>query len=303
MNLQQILSSDLAARLGWTLLHSLWQGAAVALVLVVTMRLLRFHSPPLRYSAALGSLAVLLIAMGMTFAGSGPVRQDQSVASATIARVEASAPSGPPSDPTVAAVSLPTSSVLPRSLPTSASRLSLFTTRLQRIVPYLACAWSLGVLLVSLWHTGGWIAVQRLRRLGVESVDAAKGKDEHTKRTKSADNLKNIGGLVGMYANDFHGVYPPNLATAFKVELDNRGDAKFLKSPMGDDKTGHEYTYLYYPGMTRPIPDDRVIAYDAPDAARNGGACVLFGDGNVRWLDAAKLNAALGKTEAERPRN
>ena len=173
MNLQQIISSDLAARLGWTLLHSLWQGAAVALVLAAAMRLLRFHSPPLRYSAALGSLAVLLIAMCVTFARSGPVRQDQFVASTTIARVEASAPSGPPSDETAASASPPISSALPRSSPTSPSRLSLFTTRLHRIVPYLACAWGLGVLLVSLWHTGGWIAVQRLRRLGVESVDTA----------------------------------------------------------------------------------------------------------------------------------
>lgn len=173
MNLQQIISSDLAARLGWTLLHSLWQGAAVALVLAAAMRLLRFHSPPLRYSAALGSLAVLLIAMCVTFARSGPVRQDQFVASATIARVEASAPSGPPSDETAVSVSPPISPALPRSSPSNASRWSLFTTRLHRIVPYLACAWGLGVVFVSLWHTGGWIAVQRLRRLGVESVDAA----------------------------------------------------------------------------------------------------------------------------------
>ena len=128
----------------------------------------------------------------------------------------------------------------------------------------------------------------------------AKGKEEQSKRAKSAEILKNIGGLVGIYANDFHGAYPPDLATAAKVELSGN---EYLKSPMGDEKVGYAYFYLYYTGMKRPIPNDQVIAYDASDAAKNGGASVLFGDGNVRWLDAVKLKAALGRTEAVRPRS
>ncbi|NNE93221.1 MAG: M56 family peptidase, partial [Verrucomicrobiales bacterium] len=42
---------------GWTLVHFLWQGAAVALVLAVLLRILR--SPASRYSAGAISLAVL----------------------------------------------------------------------------------------------------------------------------------------------------------------------------------------------------------------------------------------------------
>ncbi len=46
--------------IGWTLLHSLWQGAIVALVLAAT--LLPLRSPRVRYAAA--SLAMLVILAG-----------------------------------------------------------------------------------------------------------------------------------------------------------------------------------------------------------------------------------------------
>ena len=128
----------------------------------------------------------------------------------------------------------------------------------------------------------------------------AKGKLEQSNRSKSAANLKTLGGVIGLYGNDHNGVYPPDLATAVKVE-EMGGES--LKSPMGDENVGFDYVYLHYKGMIRPIAGDLVVAYDAPDAAKNGGACVLFSDGNVRWLDAVKLKAALGRTEAVRPRS
>jgi prepilin-type processing-associated H-X9-DG protein len=122
------------------------------------------------------------------------------------------------------------------------------------------------------------------------------GKQEAANRSKSADNLLNIGGLLGIYANDFHRAYPPDFATAAKVE--DMGSMKF-RSPMGDAATGYDYVYLYFPGMADPLPHDQVVAYDAPDAAHGHGASVLFGDGNVRWLDAAALKVALENTKAK----
>src|SRR5439155_11004952 len=48
------------AQLAWALAHFLWQGAVVALVLAVVLRVLRRHTPASRYAAS--SLSLLLIA-------------------------------------------------------------------------------------------------------------------------------------------------------------------------------------------------------------------------------------------------
>ena len=125
---------------------------------------------------------------------------------------------------------------------------------------------------------------------------------DNTLRVKSAKILRLFGQIIILYENEFNGLYPPDLATGVKAES---AMPEVLKSPMGDEKVGYDYVYLHYKGMGRPfpVPDVAVVVYDAPDAVKNGGACVLFGDGNVRWLDAAQLKAAWGKTEGERPRS
>src|SRR5512133_556446 len=51
--------------IGWTLLHSLWQGALLALLAVVALRLAQRHSADLRYAIAVGTLGLLVL----TFAG------------------------------------------------------------------------------------------------------------------------------------------------------------------------------------------------------------------------------------------
>ncbi len=54
-----------AAAIGWTLFHSLWEGAIIALVLALALRLLRAASG--RYGAACGAMLLLLAASGVTF--------------------------------------------------------------------------------------------------------------------------------------------------------------------------------------------------------------------------------------------
>lgn len=171
MSIQQILSSDIAGRLGWTLLHSLWQGAAAAALLAVARPALRFHSPQSRYAIALGSLGILLIATAVTFRWSVSAQQDQSVASIAVTSPAASVPSVPPSVPSPQVGIAPVPLNVPLPSPPRLRLISRFKTRLHLIVPWVACAWVAGVLLVSLWHAGGWIAVQRLRRLGTQPVD------------------------------------------------------------------------------------------------------------------------------------
>ena len=56
--LQDILSQEIVQRLGWTLLHFIWQAAAVALILTILLRVLRKSTANLRYTIACLSLAL-----------------------------------------------------------------------------------------------------------------------------------------------------------------------------------------------------------------------------------------------------
>lgn len=59
--------NPLVERLGWTLLHSLWQGVLAYAVLRIALSLLRRSSPQARYLAACGALVLATVAPWITF--------------------------------------------------------------------------------------------------------------------------------------------------------------------------------------------------------------------------------------------
>ena len=62
------LSREETVALGWTLVHFIWQGAALALAYAVIDRMTRRTSPALRYLVALGVFALMPLAVVATFA-------------------------------------------------------------------------------------------------------------------------------------------------------------------------------------------------------------------------------------------
>src|SRR5688500_931050 len=56
-----LLEHPLVIRLGWTLLHFVWQGAAIAVVLVVLLQLTRSAKPRVRYALSCAALVVMAI--------------------------------------------------------------------------------------------------------------------------------------------------------------------------------------------------------------------------------------------------
>src|SRR5277367_4766190 len=62
------LSREETVALGWTLLHFLWQGTALALAYAVVDRITRRTSAPSRYLVALGALALMPLVVVATFA-------------------------------------------------------------------------------------------------------------------------------------------------------------------------------------------------------------------------------------------
>ncbi|MFC7667840.1 hypothetical protein ACFQT0_10905 [Hymenobacter humi] len=77
--LENFVSPALMRALGWTLLHSLWQGALVAAVLAGALLLLRRQRAEVRYVASAGALGVVVALAGITFGlyfNAGPKQQN-----------------------------------------------------------------------------------------------------------------------------------------------------------------------------------------------------------------------------------
>jgi len=134
------LESPLAAAIGWTLFHSLWEGALIALVLAATLALTR--SARARYAAACVALCAMLICFAVTLVLQVPRRHGPAAASNA----------GP---------LLWNHDVDLAGTPQAPMR------RIADLLPWLVPFWALGVALFYLRHLAGWIFALRLRRTGV----------------------------------------------------------------------------------------------------------------------------------------
>ncbi len=172
MALENILLQEIVQKLGWTLLHFVWQAAAVALLFGILLALLRKSSASVRYivtCAALGLIVLLPIA--------------------TFQLVPVSTPQ-PPADlePVPAPAVLPVEPVEQTPLERALEYMEMDQPKnvdtapmahwkqqafelLESSLPYLVAGWLLGVFGLSLWHLGGWAQLQRLRKKMVKQVD------------------------------------------------------------------------------------------------------------------------------------
>src|SRR5260370_19279215 len=141
------LSPSAMHSLGWTLLHFLWQGTAVAALAAVLMTLCRRASA--RYVLAVGALALMLAAPVATF-------------SILTSSDSASLALRSPAEPRTAtgSVAVRTSSGFFRLSP------------LLDTLPWLVEAWLLGVAFFSLRSAGGFLLLERERRRQSDTLSA-----------------------------------------------------------------------------------------------------------------------------------
>ncbi len=134
------LESPAAGAVGWTLLHSLWEGAIVAAVLAAV--LLAVRSPRARYTAACLALLAMLGGFGATLVRVWPeaVRYGQTVRT--------------PAFPVL-------------NLGADASVSGSPHSNLDTVVPWLAVCWIAGVWIFYLAQVAGWVSLRRLRLRGV----------------------------------------------------------------------------------------------------------------------------------------
>jgi beta-lactamase regulating signal transducer with metallopeptidase domain len=161
--LHTLLSQQMIERLGWMLIHFVWQAAVVALLLAATLRLLRRSSSSIRYAAACAALGLIVVLPLVTMqlvpvtrpvAEAGPPPVFARVASAPAQQVVKYAPAPP-----VNVKSLQTAGV---AVPIPLKE--RFISVLAPALPYLVLGWLIGVFGLSAWHLGGWTQLQRLKR-------------------------------------------------------------------------------------------------------------------------------------------
>src|SRR5713226_4746982 len=131
------VGTPLAAAVGWTLLHSLWEGAIISAALAALLMAMR--SPRARYAAACVAMLVMMIGFGLT-----------------LVRVM------PEGNHGLRTLTTPTSPAWNIRTGTDAPGSSY--VGIAAVVLWLAPFWIAGVCIFYLAYVASWISVCRLRR-------------------------------------------------------------------------------------------------------------------------------------------
>jgi HEAT repeat protein/beta-lactamase regulating signal transducer with metallopeptidase domain len=163
--------------LGWALVHFVWQGAALAVVLGVLLSLTRVTASRARYGMALATLAAMLIVPAVTAfhlysppggASSLPgFGERQAVADHT------PSPSATPSPSSRLEPEYTSAPAGAASAPIVSSRFASLRARLVPALPWLVVLWAVGVVVLSIRLARGWTTARRLRTDGTHPSSPA----------------------------------------------------------------------------------------------------------------------------------
>ena len=153
-----VLSDSFGQALGLALLHFVWQGALVALLLAVALYLLRRRSAQVRYAASCVAMLLVLTLPAVTF---GLLLQAPADASATLSVAP------PEATVTTEANTTPALAPLPETPPSWQQET---TAMMHTALPWLVLLWMAGVLGLSMRYLAGWTYTLRLRRRGTREV-------------------------------------------------------------------------------------------------------------------------------------
>ena len=131
-------------------------------------------------------------------------------------------------------------------------------------------------------------------------------------RVKCASNLRQIGQAILLYANENNGRYPDKLQTLLLTEEitsdvftcpssnDTAATGVTTQAIANNLTAGGHLSYIYVAkGMNlKTIGDNVVVAYDPLTNHEGTGSNVLFGDGHVEFVPAAKFKSILPKLTA-----
>ncbi|HMQ61892.1 MAG TPA: M56 family metallopeptidase [Flavilitoribacter sp.] len=150
-SLDQFFQSDIVNALGWTIIHSFWQGLLIVLLLTVGLVILRRQSSRLRYLAGYVALLALTLSSGYTFFHTLSQRSVDTPAG------QIPAP-GALTDLSAIPVSAPVAYVEPGQ-----GFWQAFLGFMENNVPLITLVWMLGVLILTLRFLAELAYIQRLK--------------------------------------------------------------------------------------------------------------------------------------------
>lgn len=159
--LEATLTHPLLQALGWALLHFVWQGALVALLLAGVLRLLQGRTSNLRYAFLCTALGLMLILPSLTFwrlSGSSHNAEVDEMTFQSAPSLDVRSVSGPVDQSDARPQDIAASIVSPRPQ-------GLLIKRLDSLLPWLICGWLVGVLILAGRMLGGLFYTRRLLRL------------------------------------------------------------------------------------------------------------------------------------------
>jgi bla regulator protein blaR1 len=154
-NLFHLFSNELVAVLGWSLLHSLWQGTLIALLLGIGLLFSKKYTSNFRYNLAASSLGLTLAAFLGTFAYLYNAAQAQKKAF----------------NATMYIVAQENYNQLVNQVTESQSLFSIFLAYFNEHLPVIVVFWMLGVLVLSLRFLGALVYLQRLRHAQNQNIE------------------------------------------------------------------------------------------------------------------------------------
>src|SRR5215472_10876019 len=157
-SMETLFRQPLLEALGWALLHVLWQGLLIAMLLGAANLLLRKARAGLRYAAAYTAMMAMLAAGVGTFLWL--IIHDVPTGTTSIGTLAAVLPAAPAGG-AMAGGAISTASVL------------CVQQWLDGHLPWMVCVWASGVMMISLRTAGGWISAQALRRRGTRPAASA----------------------------------------------------------------------------------------------------------------------------------
>jgi beta-lactamase regulating signal transducer with metallopeptidase domain len=175
-------------RLGWCLVHSVWQVAAITVVAALLLKCLERRSSQARYVTACLALLTMAIAPFVTFFLVGDRDENREMARRVAARARSSPASVMRADAQSIVVADPAArssgidAASNRDAHAKVMAHSLRADVLEPALPWLVFAWGVGVLVLSIRLLGGWMWVQWLVRR--ESLPVTKRLVERMERLK-----------------------------------------------------------------------------------------------------------------------
>jgi TRAP-type C4-dicarboxylate transport system substrate-binding protein/beta-lactamase regulating signal transducer with metallopeptidase domain len=166
-SLADVIRLPMIETLGWTLLHFLWQGALVALILAAFLWLLKHHHSSLRYGLSCASLALMFVCPMITY-------MVLETRTSTQPSVETQPPQTEVAQPTLVATGEPVQPVANTVVFApeggTGTKKSWLERNLKPLLPYLVVFWGIGVLVLSVRLLGGLWYLRKLRTHLTEPV-------------------------------------------------------------------------------------------------------------------------------------